>query len=335
MLKLCSCYVARVFLSHLFIIPFFFDFKQVLRKIGILAAAAAAVIGIAGCQNNAGGTPDSKKPDSPSQSTVPKDFVKVPGASIKGTESWTPYSYVFVGDRALEIKSFYMSDHEVTRAEYKELMGNDPSTAKAYDKEGNELTGDKVGKNPVNRVSWYDALVYCNKRSIKEKLTPCYTIGGKTNPDDWGAVPSSENSTWDAAVCSFDANGYRLPTAAEWEWAARGGKNYKYAGSDNIDEVAWYTSTTHDKGTRDVKTKNANGYGLYDMSGNVLERCWDWYGNVTSATPPAGPSSGYDRCKRGGSWDDSADAEEVAYRDYNSSDFRSRVTGFRVVRSAN
>ena len=305
---------------------------KALRKIGILAAAAAAVIGIAGCRNNAdaGGTPDS-----PSQSTVPKDFVKIPGTSIKGTETWTPYSYVFVSGRVLDIKSFYMSDHEVTRAEYKEVMGSDPSTAKAYGKDGHELKGDAAGKNPVNRVSWYDALVYCNKRSIKEKLTPCYTIGGKTNPDDWGAVPSSNDPTWNSAKCNFEANGYRLPTEAEWEWAARGGKNYTYAGSDNYNEVAWCTENTHRTGTRDVRTKQANGYGLYDMSGNVWEWNWDWYGSVTSATPDTGSASGSDRCKRGGTWGASAGIEEVAYRDYHSPNFRSRVTGFRVARSAN
>ena len=205
-------------------------------KIGILAAAAVAVIGIAGCRNDAGagGTPDSKKPDSPSRSTVPEGFVKVPGKSIAGTESWTPSSSVFVSGRVLEIKQFYMSDHEVTRAEYKDVMESLPDNmADARDKDGHELTGEAAGKNPVNRVSWYDALVYCNKRSIKEKLTPCYTIGGKTKPEDWGAVPSSNDPTWDAAVCNFEANGYRLPTAAEWEWAARGGKNYTYAGSDD------------------------------------------------------------------------------------------------------
>ena len=105
---------------------------------------------------------------------TPKGFEEVPGKSIAGTESWTPSSEVFVSGRVLEIKSFYMSDHEVTRAEYKEVMGSYPIMAKAHDKDGHELTGDEAGKNPVNKVSWYHALVYCNKRSIKESLTPCY-----------------------------------------------------------------------------------------------------------------------------------------------------------------
>lgn len=252
-----------------------------------------------------------------SSEQIPEVFVKIPAVSIAGTESWTPSSKVFVSGRKLEIASFYMSDHPVTRGEYKSVMGEDPSTANAYDKDGNELKGDDAVKNnPVNYISWYDALVYCNTRSMKENLTPCYSISGSTNPDDWG------NSTWNAATCDFTANGYRLPTEAEWEWAARGGKEstYTYAGSDDVDEVAWYEVNTNETGTRDVKTKKANAYGLYDMSGNVWEWCWDRYGSISSDTPASGSSSGSRRCRRGGSWSLDADGAQVACRgvDYPS-----------------
>ena len=267
---------------------------------------------------------------------IPEVFVKIPAASIAGTESWTPESKVFVNGRKLEIASFYMSDHPVTRGEYKALMGSDPSTARANDKDGNELTvDDAVKNNPVNYINWYDALVYCNTRSMKENLTPCYSISGSTNPDDWGSVPTNNNGTWNAATCDFEADGYRLPTEAEWEWAARGGENYTYAGSDDIDEVAWYTSNTNDTGTRDVKTKKANAYGLYDMSGNVWEWCWDRYGSISSDTPASGSSSGSRRCRRGGSWSLDADGAQVACRGVDYPSGRYYNYGFRLVRCAN
>lgn len=268
---------------------------------------------------------------------IPEGFVKIPAASIAGTESWTPDSKVFVSGRELEIASFYMSDHEVTRGEYKAVMGSDPSKADAYDKDKIRLTGDdNVKNNLVNSVSWYDALVYCNTRSINEGLTPCYEIDGKTAPKDWGSVPTSRNGTWDAATCDFTADGYRLPTEAEWEWAARGGESYKYAGSDTIGDVAWYMESRNWIGTRDVKTKKANACGLYDMSGNVYEWCWDWYyENISSETASSGPASGYRRCRRGGAWDDDDIYAQVAHRGGNDPDIRNFDYGFRVVRNAN
>ena len=264
---------------------------------------------------------------------VPEGFVGVRGTTITGTETWTPESEVFVSGRQITISDLIVCDHEVTRGEYKEVVGSDPSTASAYDKDGNKLKGDGVLNNPVNYVSWYDALVYCNKLSIKEGLTPCYTISGSTDPENWGTgiVPTSSNSTWNAAVCNFNANGYRLPTEAEWEWLARGGENYTYAGSKYGDDVAWYKLKT---GTREVKTKKANGYGLYDMSGNVDEWCWDWNSIIESSTAAAGAASGSFRALRGGNWFSDIIYCGVDDRTYYYPYIRSDYYGFRVARTA-
>ena len=308
-------------------------YKSLLLLIGILFLEITL-----SCSNNIQNVRDFLKDthatDEGSKIIVPDGFVFVKGTTITGTESWTPSSDVFVSGRSLTIPDLIVSDHEVTRGEYKAVMGSDPSKARAYDKDDRNLTGDAALNNPVNYVNWYDALVYCNKLSIKENLTPCYSINGSTDPDDWGEVPTSSNSTWDAATCDFEANGYRLPTEAEWEWLARGGENYTYAGSNTVSDVAWYTQNTNYPGTREVKTKAPTGYGLYDMSGNIWEWCYDWLGTISSDTPVDGASSGLTRVGRGGGWSYYADYAAVARRTHGDPYRRFSSLGIRVVRAS-
>jgi formylglycine-generating enzyme required for sulfatase activity/TolB-like protein len=203
---------------------------------------------------------------------------------------------------------FYMCDHEVTQGEWQSVMGSNPSSFKK---------GDNY---PVEQVSWYDAVAYCNKRSIREGLTPCY------------------NGSGNSITCDFSANGYRLPTEAEWEWAAKGGGkgNFDslYSGGNIADSVAWYDANSGGS-THPVKTKQPNSLGLYDMSGNVWEWCWDWYGPYSSGsqTDPARAASGTYRVLRGGSWYDGAGYCRSSYRFSDFPDGRLNYYGFRVCRS--
>lgn len=266
---------------------------------------------------------------------TPGQMALVPGFTFAMGRSY----YVFdehneFGDELPEhnvtLNPFYFGKHEVTQAEYAQYLQPAIDWSIYYG------LGDDY---PAYNVSWYDILKYCNLRSLAEGLTPVYSISGSTNPADWGEVPSSSNSTWDAAICNWNANGYRLPTEAEWEHAARSAISDPdlYSGSDNVSAVAWYEDNSGGI-THPVCTKAPNYLGLHDMSGNVLEYCWDWYSSsYYSSSPsnnPTGPESGLSRVVRGGSWNlFAADCRTVRRRStYQYS--RASSFGFRVVRSS-
>ena len=177
---------------------------------------------------------------------------------------------------SITLNSFNIGKFEVTQKEWQTVMGNNPSLFK------NE-------NNPVENVNWYDVVEYCNKRSQKEGLTPCYSGSG------------------DEITCNFEADGFRLPTEAEWEYACRGGaqsRGYTFSGSNNAGEVAWYEKNSMKP--QPVGQKKPNEIGIYDMSGNIWEWCWDRYDfdyyNKSPEKNPRGPSTGKHRAIRGGSW---------------------------------
>ncbi len=223
----------------------------------------------------------------------------------------------------MTVSSFYIGKTEVTQAQWKTVMGNNPSYYK----------GDN---RPVEEVSWYDAIVFCNKLSIMDGRIPSYSVDGKTDPDTWNYIPCNGDSINGTIAMNVSASGYRLPTEAEWEYAAWGGnirKGYKYSGGDNMECVAWYKDNSGYQ-THDVAAKAPNELGIYDMSGNVCEWCWDWdslnYYSRSSTSNPTGASSGSDRILRGGSCYD-YDYCRVALRGNYDPHYRDYVNGFRVV----
>ena len=200
-------------------------------------------------------------------------------------------------------RAFHIGATEVTQELYEAVMGPHHATFEG-------------ARHPVQDVSWYDAVAFCNELSKQEGKRAAYRVQG-------------ESVTWD-----HDADGYRLPTEAEWEYAARGGEEHVYSGSDDLGTVGWYDSNS-DNVTHEVGGKRANGYGLYDMTGNLHEWVWDWYGDYPSGTvtDPTGPSTGSDRVTRGGGWGNSPRYARVAIRVRFVPGLCYGPLGFRLARS--
>jgi formylglycine-generating enzyme len=214
-------------------------------------------------------------------------------------------------------RAFMMSRTQVTMKQYRVVMGYNPS----------HFGGPDL---PVEQVSWFEAVEFCNRLSLLVGLNPCYSGSGES------------------IQCDFTANGYRLPTEAEWEYACRAGTetdfhtgNMTHSGSSPLDpaldRAGWYGGNSEGS-THPVALKEANDFYLYDMHGNVREWCWDWYsGNYYASSPaedPRGPASGINRVLRGGSWYDFASYCRSADRDVAPPGRRGNDSvGFRLVRT--
>ncbi|MEZ5038403.1 MAG: SUMF1/EgtB/PvdO family nonheme iron enzyme [Saprospiraceae bacterium] len=255
-------------------------------------------------------------PNPKSTTTSPDNMVFIKGGTFEMGDVWGDGEDDEKPPHQVTLKSFYLGRFEVTFDEYDAYCTATGATLP-------EDEGWGRGKRPAINVSWLEAVAYCNWRSEQEGFQKVYTINGSNVTADWSA------------------DGYRLPTEAEWEFAARsGGKKEKWAGTSEESNLTSFANGTGEKDgyeyTAPVGTFRANTLGLFDMSGNVWEWCWDWYGDYSSAaqTDLQGPSSGTSRVLRGGSWDYGTASLRCTLRGSNTPGGRFSFNGFRLSRAA-
>lgn len=288
----------------------------------------------------------SKNPDK-----IKDGFVLIQGSTytMGSDEIRVPWQYYGHPAHNTEVGNFYICSQEVTQKEFEEIMGYNPSYFQGQEKGRIVEDGEDQSLRPVEKITWYEAIVFCNRLSQKMELSPVYymEIDGKKTADVdlWGKIPEDFDEKWNNITRDKKAVGYRLPTEVEWEYAARGGEKTEFTApgfnvnGDDVDSFCWNDFNSKLK-SHQTKLLSPNTFGLYDMAGNVWEFCWDWFDEEYYLTEeatqknPEGPSSADYKVVRGGAWDDEAEALSYVTRGSTSPHLPSRRIGFRLARNA-
>jgi formylglycine-generating enzyme required for sulfatase activity len=278
---------------------------------------------------------------------LPIEMVRInPGSFMMGSPNTEPGHFDSEGPQhqVTLTSGFWIGIYPVTQAQFQTVMGTNPSNFTTS-------PGGNPGNLPVEQVSWYDAIVFCNRLSLMNGRSPAYEMQTEANtavwsadPSTWGTVPTSSNVRWNAVRIVTGSNGYRLPTDAQWEYACRAGSTAAFNwGTDVItDTQANYLAGVLDYNnlavgtfpgrTTEVGSYAPNAWGLYDKHGNVYEWCWDGQRRYeTSMNDPVGPLGAF-RVVRGGSWNHLGRVARSAYRLHNNPNAGTSNVGFRVLR---